>query len=139
MATDTAHKLRRRLRRPPLPDLLLAAFLALLATAVVVNGVTTAHDIKRVRLDKKVAARWFKGHPALGRFGPPRIKVGAQWDRACAARRSTRGDSNPIDGYCILIADRDARSANIMSSYRCFYPRAAKLAQATSPRCLARH
>jgi hypothetical protein len=131
--------LRRRLRRPKLPDLVIAAVAVLLATAVVVNGVSTTHETKRSRLDKKVAARWFKAHPELGRFGPPRVKVHPNADLACAARQSGAGGAKPVDGYCITIADRNTRSTEILSSYRCFYPRAAELGRPASPPCLARH
>jgi hypothetical protein len=138
MATDTAQTWRRLVRRPRIPDLVLAGFVLLLATAVVVNGVTTVHDVKRARLDKRVAASWFKQHPELGRFGPPRVKDKGARDLACAARRSAADKGNPIDGYCILIADRDVRSTQIVGSYHCWYARAARLGRPTEPRCLGR-
>ena len=111
----------------------------LLATAVVVNGVQTVHDTKRARLDKKVAARWFRAHAELGRFGPPRVRVRGHDDLACAAREVSGGNGNPIDGYCIRIADRTTHSTAILAGYRCFYPRAAALGRPAGPRCLARH
>ena len=128
--------LRRRLA---LPDLLIAGVAVLLAVAVVVNGFSTAHDTRRARLDKKVAARWFRAHQELGRFGPPRVKVRANRDLACAARQVSGANGNPIDGYCIEIADTSRRSTGIVDSYQCFYPRAAALGKPTTPPCLARH
>jgi hypothetical protein len=101
--------------------------------------VSTTHDTKRARLDKKVAARWFKDHPALGRFGPPRVQVHRDADLACAARQAGASSANPVDGYCITIADRGTRSTEVLRGYRCFYPRAAQLGKPASPPCLARH
>jgi hypothetical protein len=119
--------------------MVIAAVVVLLATAVVVNGVTTVHDTKRARLDKKLAARWFNGHSELGRFGPPRVKVQGNHDLACAARGAGGASANPIDGYCIVIADTSTHSTGIRASYRCYYPRAAELGKPAQPRCLPRH
>jgi hypothetical protein len=139
MATDTIPTWRRRLRRPALPDLLIAAVVVVLAAAVVVNGMTTVHDTKRVRLDREVAGRWFRDHAELGRFGPARIKVQGNHDLVCKARGSKGASANPVDGYCIVIEDRGIHSTRILDSYRCYYPRAAQLGMPTQPRCLARH
>jgi hypothetical protein len=117
----------------------LGGFVVLLALAVLVNGFTTVHDTKRARLDKKVAARWFKSHPELGRFGPPRVKDGGKKDLACASRQERSGGDNPIDGYCIFIEDSSTTSTRVLASYRCYYPRAAHFRLPTRPRCIARH
>ena len=128
-----------RVRRMKLTDLLLGGFVVLLGVAVLVNGFTTVHDTKRARLDKKLAAKWFKQHPRLGRFGPPRVKIGKNKDLACAARQERSGGDNPIDGYCILIQDSSTTSTRVLASYRCYYPRAAHFRLPTHPRCIARH
>jgi hypothetical protein len=86
-----------------------------------------------------VAVRWFDRHSELGRFGPPRIKVQGNHDLVCAARGAGKAAANPIDGYCIVIADTSTRSTRVLSSYRCYYPRAAALGKPTEPRCLPRH
>jgi hypothetical protein len=127
------------IRRLAVPDLLIAGVAILLVAAVVVNGVPTAHDMRRARLDKKVAARWYAAHAELGRFGPPRIKVRNNRDLACAARQVNGSNGNPIDGYCIEIADTSTHSTQVLRSYQCFYPRAAALGKPTRPPCLARH
>ncbi|MEA2474147.1 MAG: hypothetical protein QOE06_2062 [Thermoleophilaceae bacterium] len=139
MATDTAPSRRARLRRPSLPTLLIAAFAVVLTTAAVVNGVQTVRDNKRVKVDKKVAKRWFGAHASLGRFGPARLKVGGDRDMVCRARSANSGAASPVDGYCIVISARSTGSTEILASYRCFYPRAAARGLPTQPRCLPRH
>jgi hypothetical protein len=126
-------------RRLGWPDLAIAGAALVLAVAVVTNGFKTTHDIKRVKVDHRVGARWFGAHRELGRFGPPRIKVRGNPNLVCAARQLKGATGNPIDGYCIEIADTSIHSTRIVSTFRCFYPRAAKLGMPTRPPCLARH
>jgi hypothetical protein len=125
MAIESAPARRFRfLRRPRVTDVLIVGFVALLAVAVVVNGVADVHDVRRTRLDRKVAKSWFASHPQLGRFGPPTVRIHQRRDIACAARRPSKGVANPTDGLCIAIADTSPTSKTILHTFRCIYLRA---------------
>jgi hypothetical protein len=95
----------------------------LLALAVIVNGVTDVHDVRRTRLDKKVAAAWYRSHPQLGQFGPPVVVVHQRRDIACAAKRPPRGVANPTEGLCLSIADTSPKSTRILHVFKCHYLR----------------
>ena len=115
---------RRRLPRLKWPDLLIDAFVTLLALAVVVNGVTDVHDVRRARLDKKVAIAWFRSHPQLGQFGPPTIVVHQRRDFACAAKKPPPGVRNPVQGLCLSIADTNQTSTTILRTFTCRFLKA---------------
>jgi hypothetical protein len=143
MSADTAPPPQRPrlLSRARLPDLLIAGFLAILAAAIVVNGISDVHDTRRARLDKKVALRWFKSHPELGRFGPPVVKVHQRLDVACAPRRAANRSRLPVDGWCIWIVDRGTKSTGIKRSHRCMVVRPGKhtVRPKGTPACPAAH
>jgi hypothetical protein len=145
MSTETAPQPRRArlFGRPRVPDLLIAAFLAILAAAIVVNGIADVHDTRRARFDKKVADAWFKSHPQLGKFGPPVVKVHKHVDIACAPRKAAVGGSGkastPVDGYCIWIQDTSLKSQAIQRVHRCMYIRPHVVRPVGTPSCPQAH
>ena len=128
----------RRLPRPKWPDVLIVLFVAVLALAVVVNGVTDVHDVRRARLDKKVASAWFRSHPQLGQFGPPTVIVHQRRDFACSAKKPPAGIKNPVEGLCLSIADTSQTSTNILFVFKCRYLRPGQSAKGIN-RCPPRH
>jgi hypothetical protein len=144
MATETAPPAERPRRprlfsRARLPDLLIAAFLAMLALAIVINGIAEVHDTRRIRVDKKVAKKWFDAHPELGSFGLPVIKVHKREDIACAPRKPPPGVKTPVDGYCIWIMDSSLKSTAVLKSHRCMFVRPGVVRPKGMPSCPRLH
>jgi hypothetical protein len=117
----------------------MAGFLVLLAAAIVVNAFTDVHTTHRSRLDKKVAARWFKSHPQLGKFGPPVVKIHQRQDIVCAARHAQAGVKNASDGYCVWIVDANDTSTAIAKSHRCVIVRPGVVRPRGTPACPKAH
>ena len=104
---------RARPLRSRLADFGLAAAIALVAIAVIVNVPGTIHDTKRSRLDTKVMKAYLKAHPEFGSFGLPLTQVHGKVDYACAFRHGAGTE------MCIAIDSHTIKSQKVLARWDC--------------------
>ena len=108
---------RARSRGGRIADVALGATVALLAIALVVNGIADVRQSRRMQVDQKVITRYLidfaGGTAAFGR--QPYIKVHKRVDLVCAFLRHGHG------GLCLQVLSKTPKSRTILREYPCVY------------------